>query len=212
MLAITKKKIKRVAFYGDAKAKETDQHFIDAFNTAKLLAENGYIIVNGGGPGVMLASTMGAKSGKGKVEVVIIDEKIDMGKNYEGSEIFNKKQVDQIYRTKTIQERTAKVVELADAHIVFKGGTGTMAELALVWEKAKFEFGKHEPLIFFGDCWKNTVETLVKDLNFDKIERKVYDFAENPEEVLKIIQDKKGFKKTDNGGMFDKFKKLIDNF
>ena len=212
MLAITKKKIKRVAFYGDAEAKETDQHFIDAFNTAKLLAENGYIIVNGGGPGVMLASTMGAKSGKGKVEVVIIDEKIDMGKNYEGSEIFNKKQVDQIYRTKTIQERTAKVVELADAHIVFKGGTGTMAELALVWEKAKFEFGKHEPLIFFGDCWKNTVETLVKDLNFDKIERKVYDFAENPEEVLKIIQNKKGLKKPDNGGMFGKFKKLIDDF
>jgi len=212
MLAITKKKIKKVAIYGDADAKKTDQHFIDAFNTAKLLAENGYIVVNGGGPGVMLASTMGAKEGKGKVEVVIIDERIDMGKNYEGSEVFNKKQVNKIYRTKTIQERTAKVVEIADAHIIFKGGTGTMAELALVWEKAKFEYGKHEPLIFFGDCWKNTVEDLVENLNFDKIERKVYDFAENPEEVLKIIKDKKGFKKPDNGGLFGQFKKLIDNF
>ena len=212
MLAKTYKKIKRVAFYGDADAKETDQHFIDAFNTAKLLAENGYIIVNGGGPGVMLAATLGAKEGRGKVEVVIIDEKIDMGKNYEGSEIFNKRLVDKIYRTKTIQERTAKVVELADAHIVFKGGTGTMAELSLVWEKAKFEFGKHEPLIFFGDCWKNTVETMINDLNFDKIERKVYVFAENSQEVLKIIKNKRGLKKTDNGGLFGRFKKLIDNF
>jgi len=141
MLAITKKKIKRVSFFGDADAKKTDQHYIDAFNTARLLAENGYIIVNGGGPGVMLASTLGAKSVNGKVEVVIIDEKINMGKYYEGSEINNKGNVDQVYRTKSIQERTEKIVDLADANIVFKGGTGTMAELALVWEKAKFEYG-----------------------------------------------------------------------
>jgi len=101
MLAITKKKIKRVSFFGDADAKKTDQHYIDAFNTARLLAENGYIIVNGGGPGVMLASTLGAKSVNGKVEVVIIDEKINMGKYYEGSEINNKGNVDQVYRTKS---------------------------------------------------------------------------------------------------------------
>jgi len=212
MLSITKKKIKRVAFFGDADAKEIDQHYIDAFNTAKLLAQNGYIIVNGGGPGVMLASTLGAKSVKGKVEVVIIDEKVDMGKNYEESEIANLKNANQIYRTKTIQERTDKVVNLADAHIVFKGGTGTMAELSLVWEKAKFEYGRHEPLIFFGDCWKKTIEALVENLDFDKIERKVYAFANSPEEVLKIIKDKKSYKKKENIGLFGKFKELIDEF
>jgi uncharacterized protein (TIGR00725 family) len=212
MLSITKKKIKRVAFYGDAEAKETDQHFIDAFNTAKLLAENGYIIMNGGGPGIMLASTLGAKEEKGKVEVVIIDEKIDMGQNYEGSGKENKEKADKIYRVKNIQDRNEKIVELADAHIIFKGGTGTMAELALVWEKAKFEFGKHEPLIFFGDCWKNTIETLIENLNFDRIEKKVYTFADNPEEVLTIIKNKKSSKMIDNGGIFGRLKKLIDNF
>ena len=212
MLAITKKKIKRVSFFGDADAKKTDQHYIDAFNTARLLAENGYIIVNGGGPGVMLASTLGAKSVNGKVEVVIIDEKINMGKYYEGSEINNKGNVDQVYRTKSIQERTEKIVDLADANIVFKGGTGTMAELALVWEKAKFEYGKHKPLIFFGDSWKKTIEVLVENLDFDKIERKVYAFAENSEEVLKIIKDKKSFKKKENIGMFGKFQELVDSF
>lgn len=212
MLAITKKHIKRVAFFGDAEAKKSDQHFIDAFNAAKLLAENGYIIVNGGGPGVMLAATLGAKEAKGRVEVVIINEKIDMGPNYEGSGEENKSKANKIYRVGNIQNRTEKLTEIADAYIIFKGGTGTMAELALVWEKAKFEFGNHEPLIFFGDCWKNTVETMVKDLDFDKIEKQVYDFAENPEEILKIIQNKKGFKKRINIGLFGNLKKLIDNF
>lgn len=212
MLSITKKNIKRVAFFGDAEAKETDQHYIDAFNTSKLLAQNGYIIVNGGGPGVMLASTMGAKSVNGKVEIVIIDEHIDMGKNYEGSKNTNKKIADTIYRTKTIQKRTEKIVDLADAHVVFKGGTGTLAEFALVWERAKFEYGKHEPLIIFGESWKRATEGLIENLDFDRIEKKVYAFAESPEEVLKIIKDKKSFDKKENLGLMGKFKELIDSF
>jgi len=212
MLAKTEKKIKRVSFFGDADAKKNDQHYIDAFNTAKLLAKNGYIVVNGGGPGVMLASTLGAKAGGGKVELVIIDKKVKMGVNYEGTSDENESNADQTYVTETIQDRTEKIVELADAHIVFKGGTGTMAELSLVWEKAKFEYGKHEPLIFFGDCWKKTIEVLVENLDFDKIEKKVYAFADNPEEVLKIIKDKKSLKKKENIGMIGKFKELVDSF
>ena len=35
MLALTRKKIKRVALFGDADAKSTDQHFIDAFIPGK---------------------------------------------------------------------------------------------------------------------------------------------------------------------------------
>jgi predicted Rossmann-fold nucleotide-binding protein len=103
------------------------------------------------------------------------------------------------------------VVEIADAHIVFKGGTGTMAELALVWEKAKFDFGKHEPLIFYGDCWKNTVEDLVNNINFDSIERKVYAFANSPEEVLEIINNKKSNKKPSESGLFSKIGKIFAN-
>lgn len=212
MLAETRKKIKKVAFFGDAEARKTDQHFIDAFSTAKLLAEAGYIIVNGGGPGVMLAATLGAKEEKNKVEIVIIDEKFDMGTNYEGSDKENINKASKIYKTNNIQDRTEKIVEVADAYVIFKGGTGTMAELALVWEKAKFEYGKHKPLIFFGECWRNIIEDLVENLSFDKIEKKVYDMAETPEEVLKIIQNKKGFKKKDSIGWFGKFKELVDNF
>ena len=45
--------IRRVAFFGDANIPETDPDYIDAYQTAKLLAENGMVIVNGGGPGIM---------------------------------------------------------------------------------------------------------------------------------------------------------------
>lgn len=212
MLSKTTKRIKRVAFFGNNDAKECDQHYIDAFNTAKLLAEKGYIIVNGGGPGIMLASTLGAKAGKGKVEVVIIGEKVNMGPVYEGINKENVSQANEIYRVDNIERRTEKLTDISDAFIVFKGGTGTMAELALVWEKAKFEYGKHEPLLFFGDYWKNTIETLVQDLDFDPIEKKVYDFVHNPEEVLTVLKNKKGIRRKDSDGMFGKLKNLVDSF
>lgn len=187
MLSKTKKIIKRVAFFGDADAKPTDQHFIDTYNASKLLAENGYIIVNGGGPGVMLASTLGAKAGKGKVELVIIDEKVDMGEHYENSSEENKSNASKIYRTERIEDRTTKLIEIADAYIIMKGGTGTMAELSLVWEKAKFDYGNHEPVIFMGKFWHEVIETIVNDLDFDKIEKRVYEIVDTPKEVLEAI-------------------------
>jgi predicted Rossmann-fold nucleotide-binding protein len=59
--------IKKIVFLGGATWEEDSQTFKDAFETAKLLAEHEYEIVNGGGPGVMRASTLGAKTVGGSV-------------------------------------------------------------------------------------------------------------------------------------------------
>lgn len=42
----TTKKIKRVAFFGDAMMPKMDKIFVEAYKTAKLLAEHNFIIVN----------------------------------------------------------------------------------------------------------------------------------------------------------------------
>ena len=57
--------IKNIAFFGDAAVPKTDPVYKDAFEIAKLLAKEGYTIVNGGGPGVMDASTQGAEEAGG---------------------------------------------------------------------------------------------------------------------------------------------------
>lgn len=195
---------------GDAEAKPTDQHFIDAFNTAKLMAEAGYIIVNGGGPGVMKASTLGAKEVGGKVELVILNPK-KQPENYEGKDKENCNLADKIIETDNYPDRLNKLIEIADAFVIFKGGTGTLSEVGLIWETAKFDYGHHEPLIFFGDCWENIVDGLVKDLVFDKVEKRVYEITETPEEVLKIIEDRKGIRR-ESGGLFGQIKAFIDKF
>ena len=183
----TTKKIKRVAFFGDADAKESDSHYQGAMATAKLLAKNGYIIVNGGGPGIMLAATLGAKEAGGKVEIVVLDPS-KQPDNYEGIFQQNLESADRVYTTENYPERLEKLVELADAFVIFNGGVGTLSEVGMTWEQAKFENGHHEPLIFFGDSWEKVVKDLENGMNYEDKEKGVVSMADNPEEVLKILK------------------------
>ncbi len=208
MLAKTNKIIKKVAIYGDAEAKKTDQHFIDAFNTAKLLAQNGYTIVNGGGGGIMLAATLGAKAGGGKVEIVILDPK-NKPANFEGYNKENHDLADKIYSTPNYPERLNKLIEVSEACVIFNGGVGTLSEIGLSWQMAKFDFGHHEPLIFFGEQMNSVIEELVSSLKYDPLEKKLYEIVLTPEDVLKTIQNKKGDGEIEKRGLFGK---LMDWF
>ena len=188
MFKKTTKIIKSVAIFGDAEALDGQRHFELARKTAKLLAENGFTVVNGGGPGVMLAATIGAKEGKGRVELSIVDKK-NLPSNFEGSSPLNLKLADKIYEMGSYENRLNKLVEIADAHVIFKGGTGTIAEAGLVWSKAKFDFGKHEPLIFVGKEWEKIVPIIAKDLKLETVEKEVYKLVETPEEVLRALTE-----------------------
>jgi len=203
MLAKTNKTIKRVAIFGDADAKKTDQHFIDAYNTAKLLAQNGYIVVNGGGDGVMLAATLGAKAGGGRVETVIIDPKRKL-KNFEGFNKENHELADKEYKTKNYPDRLNKLIEVGDAFVIFKGGVGTLSEVGLTWQMAKFEYGEHEPLIFFGDELGELVELLIQKLKYDPIEKKVYQTVYTAEEVVETVKNRKGKPEPEEKGLVGK--------
>jgi hypothetical protein len=183
----TTKIIKRVAIFGDAEAKDNQRHYQLAYKTAKLLAENGYIVLNGGGPGVMLAATLGAKAGGGKVEAVIMDPKLEPD-NYEGSNVKSINLVDKVTITKSYPSRLNKLIAEADAFVVCKGGTGTLSELGLVWELAKFDYGKHEPVIFLGGFWKKLITHLARAMNFEKMEKQVVKVVSKPEEVIRYLE------------------------
>lgn len=183
----TTKKIKRVAIFGDGEARESDRHFKDALVVSKLLAENGYIVVNGGGPGVMKAATLGAKEGGGKVEVVIVNPSEKIG-NYEGVDEENLEAADKVIKESTYDSRLSKLVEVADAFVFFKGGTGTISEMGLAWSKAKFDHGHHEPLIFFGKFWKKIINSLEKGLRLEKIEKEVVTVVNRAERVVTSLR------------------------
>src|SRR5437870_1657142 len=58
--------IERVAIFGFADADESSSLYQEAMEVAKTLAQIGYSVVDGGGPGVMEAASVGARAGGGK--------------------------------------------------------------------------------------------------------------------------------------------------
>ena len=57
-----------------------------------------------------------------------------------------------------------KLIELGAAYIVLPGGTGTLLELAHVWELKNKGFLNHpKPLIIIGGFWRPLLETIAID-------------------------------------------------
>lgn len=187
MLCKTNIEIKRVAIMGDAEAKKYSLHYRGAYKTAYLLAKAGYIIVNGGGPGVMLAASLGAKAAGGRVELVVINDK-KQPSNFEGSYKKNIETAHKIYYQENYNQRLGKLVSMSDAFVFFKGGTGTISEIGLCWQMAKFEYGKHSPLIFYGSFWKKILNKMKELLPLTKDETTVYTVAKNAKEVVSVLE------------------------
>ncbi len=176
--------IKNIAFFGDANLDPSDPVYKKAFGAAKLLAEHGYTIVNGGGPGVMDASTKGAESGKGETLAVTFFPQNAPG--FEGRYVGNV--VDKEIKTSNYIERMFKLMEHADLYIIFKGGTGTISELGTAWVLAKLYYGHHKPFILFGNYWAEIIDVLKKNLNIDKKELSVFEIVDKEEELLPAIR------------------------
>lgn len=176
--------IKNIAFFGDANISPNDPVYKKAFEAAKLLAEHGYTIVNGGGPGVMAASTMGAEAGKGETLAVTFFPQNAPG--FEGRYVGNV--VDREIKTSNYIERMFKLLEHADLYIIFKGGTGTISELGTAWVLAKLYYGHHKPFILFGNFWAEIIDVLKKNLNIDRKELSVFEIISRVDDVLPTIK------------------------
>src|SRR6266516_5669895 len=54
-----------VTVFGSARTQPTDPYYEKAVETARLLAQEGFAIITGGGPGIMEAANRGAQEGNG---------------------------------------------------------------------------------------------------------------------------------------------------
>ncbi len=176
--------IKNIAFFGDASAKKDSPLYKQAFDVAKLLASHGYTIVNGGGPGVMDASTQGAEEVGGETLTVTFYPENAPG--FEGRYVGNI--ADKEIITTNYIDRMFKLLEHADMYIIFKGGSGTMSEFATAWVLAKLYHGHHKPFILYGSFWKQIIDTFKKNLNLDKEELDVFEIVTQKEDILPTIK------------------------
>lgn len=200
--------IKNIAFFGDADISETDETYKGAFDVAEALAREGFVIVDGGGPGVMEAATSGAAKGGGKTISVTFDPVNAPG--YEGKYIGNVTDTEIV--TTNYVERMFKLMEYGDIFIIFKGGSGTMSEFGTAWALAKLYFGHHKPFILYGSFWIPIIDAIKSNMNIDAKEASVFEICETKEQVITAIrrfEEKIAVRDHSGDGNGDKYDKAF---
>lgn len=175
--------IKNIAFFGDANLPASDPVYKQAYEVAQIVAREGFTIVNGGGPGVMDASTQGAENAHGETLSVTFYPKDAPG--FEGRYLGNVTDTEIV--TSNYIERMFKLMEHGDLYIIFKGGSGTISEFGTAWVLAKIYYGHHKPFILFGEFWEEIVDVVRKNLNIDREEMSVFEIVRKKEEVIPAI-------------------------
>ncbi|HXI21576.1 MAG TPA: TIGR00730 family Rossman fold protein [Gemmatimonadales bacterium] len=180
-----------VAFFGSARALPEDPHYQAATATARLLAEAGFPIITGGGPGIMEAANLGAVDGGG----------LSIGCNIElpheqGTNAYVRRSM--YFRFFFV--RKTMFAKYSMAFVVFPGGYGTLDELfealTLIQTGKVSEF----PVVLFGRAyWSGMLdwlrETMVREGKISPSDMDLFQVTDDPREVLRIIQQAKA-----NGG------------
>lgn len=176
--------IRYISFFGDASIPADHPEYKRVYSLAKRLAQEGYGIVNGGGPGVMEAATQGAESVDG--HTVAIYWEPQLASHFEGKYIGN--QADESASYPNYMMRTLGLIEKAQAYICCIGGTGTVSEFGMVWGLAKMYFGRHKPVILYGDFWHKIVDAFYENMLIDDEEMAVLYYANDEQRVLELLQ------------------------
>lgn len=132
---------KGVSIFGSARTHPDDPQYIAAQECARILAEAGYAIITGAGPGIMEAANKGAKIGGGPSIGCNIELPFEQGAN---------PYVDTLVNFRYFFVRKTMFIKYSNAFIIFPGGFGTLDEVfeavTLIQTGKLYRF----PVILFG--------------------------------------------------------------
>jgi uncharacterized protein (TIGR00730 family) len=143
---------KGVSIFGSARTGPDDPQYHQAQETARLLAEAGFSIITGAGPGIMEAANKGARQGGGHSVGCNIELPFEQGAN---------PYVDTLVNFRYFFVRKTMFIKYSQAFIIFPGGFGTLDELfeavTLIQTGKIYQF----PVVLFGrHYWAGLVRWL----------------------------------------------------
>lgn len=137
-----------VTVFGSSRPVAGDALYAAALELGASLAARGLAVCSGGYGGVMEAVSRGAKESGGRTLAVT-------------AEFFKSRAnrwVEEEIRVRTWQERLFELIERGHGYVACPGGTGTLVELAVVWEMLNKGAMRRKPLVVLGDFWQPIIE------------------------------------------------------
>jgi uncharacterized protein (TIGR00730 family) len=173
-----------VSIFGSSRVNSGDEVYEKAERTATLLAENGFGVITGGGPGVMEAANKGASLGGGRS----IGLNIQLPFEQEPNPYAN---ISLSFRYFFV--RKVMFVKYAVAYIIFPGGFGTMDELFESITLIQTHKIRPFPVILVGsDYWRGLLDwiraVVLKEEKISPEDLDIFQLLDEPEEIVKTIK------------------------
>lgn len=182
--ALSEVKRPGVSIFGSARTKPDDKYYKLTEEVAARLAEAGYAIITGGGPGIMEAANKGAQSVNG----ISIGLNISLPFEQEPNHYANLP-----LSFKYFFVRKVMFIKYAMAFIGMPGGFGTLDELFEALTLIQTRRIKGFPIIMVGkDYWGGLAdwinEKLVETGNINKDDLLIYDIMDDADEIVNTIK------------------------
>ncbi len=175
-----KKYPKTVSFFGSARTLETEDDYKNAHELGKRVAELGYAVITGGGPGIMEAANRGAFEQKG--------QSAGFGIELPHEQMPNK------YLNRYFFARKVALTYAAEAYVYFPGGFGTMDELFEILTLVQTNKIERVPIILFGSYfWSPLKDFLIQYLGkygkIDAFDLDLFVITDSIDTAMQIIKD-----------------------
>jgi uncharacterized protein (TIGR00730 family) len=144
----TKRTANIITVFGSARLSESDAHYAQARQLGAALAARGFVVCSGGYGGVMEAVSRGAKEAGGRT----------LGVTAQFFQSRANRWIDREVRVKTWQDRLFELLQRGRGYVACPGGTGTLVELAVVWEMANKGVTAGKPIVVLGNFWQPIID------------------------------------------------------
>ncbi len=173
-----------VSIFGSARTTPEDEYYQKAKQLARLLAQNGFGVITGGGPGIMEAANKGAAEGGGKSVGMNIHLPFEQKPNP-----YANVSIDYKY----FFIRKVMFVKYAMAYVILPGGFGTMDELFEALTLIQTKRIRSFPVILMGsDYWEGLMgwlkETMLGEGKMSPEDADLVQIIDDPESVVRHIQ------------------------
>lgn len=173
-----------VTIFGSARSKPQSSIYKTTVSVARLLVENGFNVISGGGPGIMEAANKGAAEAGGKS----VGLHIQLPNEQKPNEYSN---IRLEYNYFFI--RKVMFVKYAVAYIIMPGGFGTLDELFEALTLIQTQRIKYFPIILVNSqYWSGLLEwakdTMLKENNISESDFEIFNIVDTPEDAVKIIK------------------------
>jgi len=173
-----------VTIFGSTRARPEDEVYKKAEQIGRLLAENGFGVITGGGPGVMEAANKGAASIGGNSIGLNIELPLEQKPNPYANITL---------RFRYFFVRKVMFVKYAVAYVILPGGFGTMDELFESITLIQTHKIKPFPVIMVGsDYWKGLLnwmkEIVLGQGKISPSDSEIIQVIDEPTEIVKAIK------------------------